>query len=446
MVNGARAGLVGTNTIRQNYSRIGGLDYIVDNGGVIYDAVSSMPWSGEANVNVSIANWSKSKAPVSTSKLHFFVKGNEYGEYVFRTVNVNKINSALSEKTDVRSASTLAVNIRPKRVFQGVIPGNDGFLLDASIAYDNVKHDRRNLKVLKPYLIGEDLLGQSESQPTRYVIDFGVYDVIGIRGFPSLYKIVVENVLPDRERNAKEEIQNNAEALLLDPYSKTSEYHQRLLRSWWKHTARRVAMNKCLENIDRYIGCSRVTKRPIFEFVSNGICPADLIQVFAFDDDYTFGILQSHLHWLWFNEKMSTLRDDPRYTPTFVFNTFPFPQDPSSSQIKSVAAAGRDLHEYRRREMAKSESRLNLRDMYRSLEEPGDNPLRDLHETLDQAVLAVYGFDPADDILEQLLALNFEVAAKIEAGESVTAPGIPPDYPNPAELISDGCIQPPDLF
>jgi len=45
---GQRAGLVGTNTIRQNYSRIGGLDYIVHNGGTITEAVSSQVWSGEA--------------------------------------------------------------------------------------------------------------------------------------------------------------------------------------------------------------------------------------------------------------------------------------------------------------------------------------------------------------------------------------------------------------
>jgi len=89
---------------------------------------------------------------------------------------------------------------------------------------------------------------------------------------------------------------------------------------------------------------------------------------------------------------------------------------------------------------------LSLRSMYQSLEEPGDNPLRALHDALDAAVLAAYGFDPDRDILKQLLALNFEVAAKIDAGEDVTAPGIPSDYPNPDELVSDGCIQPPDLF
>ena len=50
---------MGTNTIRQNYSREGGLDYIVANGGTITEAVSSMAWSGEAVVNVSIVNWIK---------------------------------------------------------------------------------------------------------------------------------------------------------------------------------------------------------------------------------------------------------------------------------------------------------------------------------------------------------------------------------------------------
>ena len=52
-------GLVGTNTIRQNYSREAGLDYIVGNGGTITEAVSSMVWPGEANVHVSIVNWIK---------------------------------------------------------------------------------------------------------------------------------------------------------------------------------------------------------------------------------------------------------------------------------------------------------------------------------------------------------------------------------------------------
>jgi len=54
--DGGRAGLVGTNTIRQTDSRKGGLDYIVSNDGTIIEAVSTMPWSGKAVVYVSIVN------------------------------------------------------------------------------------------------------------------------------------------------------------------------------------------------------------------------------------------------------------------------------------------------------------------------------------------------------------------------------------------------------
>lgn len=445
MKNGARAGLVGTNTIRQNYSRIGSLDYIVDNGGVIYDAVSSMPWSGEANVHVAIANWAKGESPIKSNRLHFFAGENEAKEYVFRTVEKDRINSALSEQIDVSGAVKLTVNTKPKRVFQGIIPGHNGFIVSISEAKDLAKRGQRSSQVLKPYLIGNDLLGKPMGQPGRYVIDFNPYDIIEIRDFPALYKIISETVLPERKAKAKEEIRKNDEALAENPDSRISSYQQGLLENWWQHTGKQTALIKYLKKIDRYIGCSRVTKRPIFDFISNDIRPDSAIQVFAFDDDYTFGILQSNAHWQWFVEKASTLKSDWRYTPHSVFDTFPFPQQPAPEQVKAVAGAGRALHESRRKRMANSDI-STLRNMYRTLEQPGTNRLRALHETLDKAVLSAYGFRANDDLLAQLLALNDEVAAKIEAGEEVTAPGIPAGYPNPDELVSAGCIQAPELF
>src|SRR5262249_10819325 len=59
---GGRAGLVGTNTVRQNASREGGLDHIARHGGTITAAVSTMVWPGEATVHVSVANWIKGDA------------------------------------------------------------------------------------------------------------------------------------------------------------------------------------------------------------------------------------------------------------------------------------------------------------------------------------------------------------------------------------------------
>ena len=80
--------------------------------------------------------------------------------------------------------------------------------------------------------------------------------------------------------------------------------------------------------------------------------------------------------------------------------------------------------------------------LYRTLELPGANPLKDAHAALDAAVHAAYGFDAKADLLAQLLALNLEVAGRIERGERVTAPGVPPGFPEPDKLVTEDCIQP----
>ena len=446
MKKGARAGLVGTNTIRQNYSRIGGLDYIVDNGGEIYDAVSSMPWSGTANVHVAIANWTKGESLIEPKRLHFFDRENEANEYVFRTVELSTISSALSDKTDVSDALQLEVNRKPKRAFQGQVAGNNHFLFEPNNAINLIKRDNFSRHVLFPFLIGRDLVSRPNAQPSRYILDLSVFDILEAQNYRAAMRHIRTNILPVRRAKANEEHAKNEKARKVNPKARLNRHHKNFLKQWWKLSYGREDLLQELGKMKRCIVCSEVTKRPIFDFMSTDIRPDHSIQVFAFEDDYTFGILQSKAHWLWFVEKASTLKSDWRYTPHSVFDTFPFPQQPAPEQVKAVADAGHALHDYRRKEMAKSESGLNLRYMYRTLEEPGTNPLRDLHETLDQAVLAAYGFDPEADILEQLLALNFAVAAKLEAGEHVTAPGIPPDYPDPAELISAGCIQAPELL
>ena len=76
---------------------------------------------------------------------------------------------------------------------------------------------------------------------------------------------------------------------------------------------------------------------------------------------------------------------------------------------------------------------------------PGANPLKDAQAALDAAVLTAYGFNAKKDFLAQLLALNQEVAAKIEKGEPVTAPGVPKNYPEAKNLMTEDCIKPQSL-
>lgn len=48
-----------------------------------------------------------------------------------------------------------------------------------------------------------------------------------------------------------------------------------------------------------------------------------------------------------------------------------------------------------------------------------------LHAKLDKLVMQAYGFNDSDDILEKLLALNLELAAKEKRGEPVVGPWAP---------------------
>jgi hypothetical protein len=73
---------------------------------------------------------------------------------------------------------------------------------------------------------------------------------------------------------------------------------------------------------------------------------------------------------------------------------------------------------------------------------PGANPLKDAHAALDTAVRTAYGFNAKKDLLAQLLALNQEVAAKIEKGSPATAPGVPTLYPDAKKLVTEDCLKP----
>ena len=68
------------------------------------------------------------------------------------------------------------------------------------------------------------------------------------------------------------------------------------------------------------------------------------------------------------------------------------------------------------------------------------------HTTLETAVLDAYAFSPKKDLLAQLLALNLEVAGRIERGEPVVSPGVPKNYPDATKLVTEDSIRPNSLM
>jgi hypothetical protein len=64
-------------------------------------------------------------------------------------------------------------------------------------------------------------------------------------------------------------------------------HHQtrNFLKKWWTLSYPREELINKLSGLTRYIVCGRVTKRPVFEFISSDIRPSDALQVFTLPDE-----------------------------------------------------------------------------------------------------------------------------------------------------------------
>lgn len=434
MKEGQYAGLVGTNTIRQNYSRMGGLDYIVGNGGTLLDSVSTKVWSGDAAVYVSIATWKKGEE--RRKKILTFQTGDSM-DSPFEHYEMDEINSALS-LSDVTKAQPLKCNKDSSACYQGQTQGNKHFLL----TLEQAKHflnDERNAEVVHPFLIGDELLGQIQSQPQRYVIDFRkAKDVFEVTSYKELYDHIHENVYPVFKEKADKEIERNEELKKVNPNARLNHHHENFFKRWWTLAYARNELMDIIDTIDRYIVCSRVTKRPIFEFVSKDINPGDALQAFPLDDDYSFGILQSSIHWEWFTARCSTLTARFRYTSDSVFDSFPWPQNPTVKQIEEVAKQAKALRDKRNEVMQKYN--YTLRQLYRFMDDTPDNPVSEIQARLDKAVGEAYGINKKTDILQYLLNLNDRLYEREQRGEKNQGPGLPIKIKDKTPYVTSDCV------
>lgn len=428
---GGRCGLVATANIRSGDSRKNTLDYIIDNDGVIYEAVASQPWSGDATVEVAIVNWVK--GPFNGPRTLWLNRGTT-------KMMVEEITGSLSPETDLRKAAILPGNRRPQMCFQGQTPQHPGFVLTPSEAQRFVTKNPKNASSLFAYLGGEDL--NSGGAPTRFIIDIDAPDALTASTIaPDLYEHVKKNVLPTREELVRKEAQRNEELAAAGSTAKPNWERRDFMVKWWELWRRRKKMLDAIEPLTRYIAMSRhsVWTRPsIYAFVSPKIRPGDALTVFALEDDYSFGILHSSYHRAYFEERCSKMRVDLRYTSKTVWDTYPWPQGPSSEAVEMTVDVVQRLMSFRDERLAEG---VTLEAQYNSLRDPGRNPLRELQAELDRAVSLAYGFTEDEDKLVQLLALNQSIA--IQQRQGLTPPRGPGNAGLDGTLRTTSRIDPP---
>lgn len=424
---GGRAGLIGTNSITQSEARKGGLRYIVLNGGTITDAVQSQVWSGDAKVHVSIVNWVKGTSD-ETKHLYWQIGSRKTGEW--RSEEVEHISASLSFGLDLREALTLNANKDPKVRFQGQTHGDEGFLVSLETARKWIADDPKCADVLFPFLVYEDIADRKPPTPSRCVIDFSGLDVTAAAGYKQPFEHVRKRVLPKRQASAKEEEDRNNQ--LPDP-KKGNRHHAGFLRKWWQFSYDRKPLMDRIAGLDRYIVLGRVGQRALVEFVSPDIHPNDALVVFPLTDDYSFGVLQSALHFEWATHTGSSFKADPRYLDV-AFDSFPWPQNPTHRQVKRVATAAVELR--RLRSLVMSQNDWSMREVFNHILTPGQSPIIYAFEELESAVKDCYGMPENARSNEFLFELNASLSEAEKEGKAVIGPGLPPDLAGSASFVS----------
>ena len=273
------------------------------------------------------------------------------------------------------------------------------------------------------YWAGSDV---TQAASLRYVVDLCGLELREARlRFPELLNHVAAHVKPERDQN------------------RDKGFRER----WWVFGRPRPDLRAACAALDRYIVTSEVAKHRTFMFLR---WPEDLVDgsviAFASADAFTLGVLSSRIHVTWTLAAGGTLEDRPRYQNGPCFDPFPFPtcDEAARARVRQIAE---ELDAHRKRVQAQKPG-LTLTGLYNVLEKlrTGEalnekekqihdaglvSVLRQLHDDLDAAVFAAYGWAATlsdAEILDRLVALNAE-RAKEEASGLVR--WLRPDYQNP---------------
>jgi type II restriction/modification system DNA methylase subunit YeeA len=404
------AGLVATNSIRGGANRVV-LDRIA-NSGAIFHAWSDEEWVNEgAQVRVSLVGFS----------------GKDHGRpLVLDGQSVTSINPDLTSGID----ATVAIKLSENRNVAFVATVKSGaFDIDGKLArqwlLEPNPNGAPNSDVVRPWANGLDVLRRPAD---KWIVDFGVdtpRETAALYDAP--YRHVLKNVKPKRDKNNRKGYKDN----------------------WWRLAEPIPNMRQALRHLARYIATPVNGKHRIFTWMDARVLADHQLVVIARDDDPMFGILHSRFHEVWSLRRGTWLGvgNDPRYTPTTTFESFPFPdgmsprtgpQAYSNPHAGAIGEAARRLVELRERWLnppewtervvevvadlptrvvprSGYESRVRSRTLTKLYNErPGW--LEDAHRDLDAAVARAYGwsdYTPAmsdDELLGRLLRMNLEPA------------------------------------
>ncbi len=211
---------------------------------------------------------------------------------------------------------------------------------------------------------------------------------------PSVYQWLLTRAKPERDLNPRASYRDN----------------------WWLFGENQPLMRRSIESLKYFIVTAITARHRVFQFLQREIMPDQALLVIASDDALVLGILSSRLHVCWALAAGGRLGvgNDPRYNKSRCFEPFPFPA-PSAPQTDTIRKLAAQIDSHRKRQQA-AHANLTLTGIYNVLEKlrSGEaltakektlheqglvSVLRELHDELDRAVFAAYGWDDLADRL-----------------------------------------------
>jgi hypothetical protein len=249
-----------------------------------------------------------------------------------------------------------------------------GFTMSADEAAALIARDPRNADCLQPYVIGQDLNQRPDHSASRWIINFRDWPLERAAQYPDLIDIVRTKVKPQRD--------------------KLPDYKRRVRDGWWRYEHQAPALYAAIAGLDHVLAVSLVSNVVMPVRVPTGAVFAHACGVFALDGFADLAVLSSSAHTSWVIRYTSTMRTDVRYAPSDVFLTLPRPQ-----LTPELAALG-ERFDSRRRDLMLGRA-WGLTTTYNAVHSPAvTDPevveLREIHQAIDHAVLAAYGWSDLD--------------------------------------------------
>ena len=400
-------GLIATNTIGQGDTRTTGLRWICTHGGIIFNARKRYRWPGQAAVVVSVVH---------------VAKGIVKGSSVLNGHAVPDISAYLVHGCEHESPVTLPANA--EKSFQGSIVLGLGFTFDNSDTTGAanslaemtrlIANNPRNAERIFPYLGGEEVSESPIQAHHRYVINFA--------DFPLKRACLGQNWAEADER--RRETWHRTGTVPLDyPYPVAADWpdllaivqervkperdvqkRDALRQRWWQYAEKRPGLVRATEQLERMLVNPLYGAHLSFVFLSPRLVANNKLNVMPLTSWSVFCVLQTRPHEIWARFFSSTLKDDLAYTPTDCFETFPFPKGFETNP--ALESAGKEYYEYRAALMVRNNEGLTK--TYNRFHDPEEHSpdilrLRELHASMDRAVLDAYGWTDLHPTCEFIL-------------------------------------------